>query len=136
MSLKSFWKTYKRCQRQKKSGLDFPVSTKLHGVKLRDRQGALAQSQADDKLQFVHVPLPDYPYNTYVYSIPLNRILGYLDKELAEKLIYIFGKGFCLDGKLDKIIGGPPMKYRGALLCVHDDNVFMENIDLSALREQ
>ena len=136
MSLKSFWETYKRCRRQKKSGLDFPVLTKLHGVKLRDRQGALAQSKSGDQLQFVHVPKPDHPYNTYVYSIPLNRILGYLDKELAEKLLYIFGEGFCLDGTLDKIIGGPPMKYRGALIRVHDDNVFMENADLSSLHEQ
>lgn len=136
MNFNEFWKTYKRCRRQKRSGLDFPVFTKLHGVKTHDRQGALAQSEKGDRLQFVHVPTPDYPSNTYVYSIPLNRVLGYLDKELAEKLLYIFGDGFCLDGTIDKIIGGPPMKYRGALISVRDDNVFMENIDISSLYEQ
>ncbi len=120
----------------KKSGLSFPVLTKLHGVKSQDRQGALAQSEIGDKLQFVHVALPDYPHNTYAYSIPLNRVLGYLDKELAEKLVYIFGKDFCLDGAIDKIIGGPPMKYRGALIRVFDNNVFMENEDISSLKEQ
>ena len=136
MSLKEFWKSYKCCRRQKKIGLSFPALAKLHGVKSKDRQGALAQSENGDKLQCVHVALPDYPYNTYVYSIPLNRVLGYLDKELAEKLLYVFGKDFCLDGVIDKIIGGPPMKYRGALIRIFDNNVFMENTDISSLKEQ
>ena len=136
MSLKNFWDTYKRCRRQKKSGLSFPLLTKLHGVKSQDRQGALTQSEYGDKLQFVHVALPDYPCNTYVYSIPLNRVLGYLDKEIAEKLVYVFGEDFCLDGVIDKIIGGPPMKYRGALIRIFDNNVFMENMDISSLKEQ
>ncbi len=136
MSLKEFWETYKRCRRQKRSGLSFPILTKLHGVKSKDRQGALIQSERGDKLQFVQVALPDYPYNAYVYSIPLNRVLGYLDKELAEKLVYVFGEDFCLDGAIDKIIGGPPMKYRGALIHVFDNNVFMENEDISSLKEE
>lgn len=135
MSLKEFWKTYKRCQRQKKSGLSFPTLTRLRGVKSKDRQGALAQSECGDRLQCVHVALPDYPYNTYVYSISLNRVLGYLDKELAEKLVYVFGKDFCLDGEIDNIIGGPPMKYRGALIRVFDDNVFMKNAEIASLKE-
>lgn len=136
MKFKEFWKIYKRCRRQKKSGLSFPVLTKIHGVKNFDYQGALAQSESGDKLQLVHVPLENYPHNVYVYSIPLNRILGYLDKPLAQKLVYIFGAGFCLDGTLNEIIGGPPLKYRGAYIHVRDDNVFMENADLSALYEQ
>lgn len=135
MSLREFWNNYKRCQRQKKSGLSFPVRAKLHGVKTHDHQGALAQSDSGDTLQLVHVPVPNYPHNTYVYSITLNRILGYLDKELAEKLVYVFGAGFCLDGRLDEIIGGPPLKYRGGYILIHDDNVLMENADLSALYE-
>ena len=57
-------------------------------------------------------------------------------EELAEKLVYVFGKDFCLDGAIDKIIGGPPMKYRGALIRVFDNNVFMENEDISSLKEQ
>ena len=136
MKLKEFWKTYRRCRRQKNAGLTFPALTKLHGVKSQDRQGALAQSETGDTLQLVHVALPEYPYNTYVYSIPLNRVLGYLDKELAQKLLYVFGKDFCLDGKIDKIIGGPPMKYRSALISVFDNNVFMENENISSLKEQ
>ncbi len=135
MSLRSFWENYKRCRRQKKSGLGFPVYTKLHGVKNADFQGALAQSRAQDKLQLVHVPLPEYPHNTYAYSITLNRVLGYLDKDLSEKLVFVFGAGFCLDGELDEIVGGPPMQYWGARLLVFDDNVFMENCELSHLYE-
>ena len=135
MSWKTFWETYKRCKRQKKSGLSFPVRDKIHGVKLRDYQGALAQSRKGDELQLVHVPAPEYPHNTYVYSISLNRILGYLDTALAEKLVYIFGEGFCLVGELDEIIGGPPLKYRGAYILVHEDNVLMENRDLTYLHE-
>lgn len=136
MSLKEFWATYARSRRQKKCGLSFPVLTKLHGVKSKDRQGALIQSESGDKLQLVHVALPDHPCNTYVYSIPLNRVLGYLEKELAEKLVYVFGEDFCLDGMIDKIIGGPPMKYRGALIRVYEDNVFMQDTDISSLKEQ
>lgn len=136
MTFKEFWVTYKRCRRQKKSGLVFPVRVKIHGVKKSDYQGALAQSESGDELQFVHVPLENYPHNVYVYSIPLNRILGYLEKTLAEKLVYIFGDGFCLDGRIDEIIGGPPLKYRGAYILVYDDNVFMKNVDLSVLYER
>ena len=135
MSLKTFWTTYKRGRRQKKSGLSFPIRDKLHGVKYGDYQGALAQSRKGDKLQLVHVPLPEYPYNVYAYSISLNRILGYLDKELAEKLVYVFGNGFCLDGELDEIIGGPPLKYRGAYIVIHDDNVLLENCEFSHVYE-
>ncbi len=135
MSLKTFWENYKRCKRQKKSGLSFPVRDKIHGVKFGDYQGALAQSRKGDDLQLVHVPLPEYPHNTYVYNISLNRILGYLSKELAEKLVYIFGEGFCLDGEVHEIIGGPPLKYHGAYILVHEDNVLMENCNLTHLYE-
>lgn len=136
MGLKSFWKTYKRYRRQKKSGLTFPVLTKIHGVKTQDRQGALAQSASGDKLQLVHVALPDYPYNVYVYSVTLNRILGYLDVTIAKNLFLVFGDGFCLDGTLDDILGGPPLKYRGARVRIYDDNVFMQNEIFSTLYEQ
>lgn len=135
MKIKEFWKTFKRCRRLKKSNTVFPVRAKIHGVKNCAHQGALAQSENGDKLQLVQVPLDEYPHNVYVYSITLNRILGYLDKPLAEKLIYIFGKGFCLDGTIREIIGGPPLKYRGAVVDIFDDNVFMKNADVSALHE-
>lgn len=135
MKITEFFKTYKRYHRQKKSGVSFPVRAKIHGVKNCVHQGALAQSENGDRLQLVQVPLEEYPYNVYVYSITLNRILGYLDKPLAEKLIYIFGKGFCLDGTINEIIGGPPLKYRGAIIDIFDDNVFMNDADVSALYE-
>ena len=90
----SVWSNLKRIFRRLIYGnkpLQFPIYCKLHGVKKSTRQGSLAQSHEEDGLQLVHVPLQDYPHNVYAYSIPLNRVLGYLDKELAEQLVAEFG---------------------------------------------
>jgi hypothetical protein len=90
-SLKSI--LYKR--RLKKCGLSFPVFCKLRGVKPPDRQGALVQSRSGDPLQIVHAPTTEYPFNVYVYSITLNRVLGYLDEHISEQFVYLFKNGFC-----------------------------------------
>ena len=108
MGILSFFKQLFFKQRLRKSGLHFPIPCKIHGVKSMDRQGALAQSRAGDRLQLVHSAEKDYPFNVYVYSVELNRILGYLDAVLAEKLVYVFGKGLCLDGEIEKLTGGAP----------------------------
>ncbi len=105
-------------RRLKKSGLEFPVYDKIHGVKSPDRQGALAQSSVGDELQIVHVPLADFPHNAYVYSIPLNRVLGYLETETAKKLLYAFKENYCLDGEIVKILGGEPYKYLGCKIFI------------------
>ncbi len=93
-------------RRCKIADLSFPIFCKAHGVKNVNYQGALAQTRIGDRLQIVHVPLPNYPQNVYVYSIPLNRLLGYLHKRLAEKLVYAFGKHFCLDAVVENRTGG------------------------------
>ncbi|MBQ8295903.1 MAG: hypothetical protein IJX87_05670 [Clostridia bacterium] len=108
MSIWTNIKTYFLFRRIRKTGLDFPHSCKIHGVKNPDRQGALAQSGDGDELQIVHVPIENYPFNVYVYSIPLNRVLGRLENRLSEQLVYIFGKGFCRDGEIEDILGGAP----------------------------
>ena len=114
----------------KRTALQFPVYCKLHGVKKPSRQGALAQSSTEDGLQLVHVPLQDYPYNVYAYSIPLNRVLGYLDKELAEQLVAEFGDGFCLDGRIRELIGGPPKyKYYGCKIRIYNTKTLMSNTE-------
>ena len=105
MSIRTFFKNWSYRRRLKKSGLYFPLHCKVHGVKHPERQGGIAQSQKDDPLQLVHVALPDYPYNVYVYSISLNRVLGYLDETLSKKFVYLFGKGFCCCNVL-MIFGG------------------------------
>ena len=105
-------------RRIKKSGLEFPVYDKIHGVKSSDRQGALAQSSEGDELQIVHVPLKNFPHNAYVYSIPLNRVLGYLERETAEKLLYVFKENYCLDGEIVKITGGEPYTYFGCKIFI------------------
>lgn len=131
MSIYSYIKEYLN-GRKKKRRLhaavgDFPILTKLHGVKSPDRQGALAQSAEGDGLQLVHVPLPEYPHNVYAYSIPLNRILGYLDKPLAESLLEYFGNGFCLDGETVHITGGAPYAYFGCEILVFPSKSFLSD---------
>lgn len=135
MSISSFFKNIQRERRIKKAGLQFPIFTRAHGVKNPDYQGALAQSADGDELQVVHLPLPDYPHNTYLYSIPLNRIIGYVEKEIAEKLVFAFGEGFCLDGEIYDLVGGYPYKYWGCRIFIYDDKTMMENQEFAHLHE-
>lgn len=129
----SIWSKIKRFFRRLTHGgkpLRFPVYCKLRGVKKPTRQGGLAQSHAGDGLQLVHVPLENYPHNVYAYSIPLNRVLGYLDEELAKRLIDEFGKGFCLDGRIRAIVGGPPKyKYYGCNIRIYDTKMLMSGVE-------
>ena len=111
-------KLYKR--RKKRLALTFPLYCKAHGVKTPERQGALAQSDAGDRLQLVHSPLPEVPHNVYIYNVELNRVIGYLHKTVAEKLVALFGKGFCRDGEIEQVTGGGEYKYRGCNLKVFE----------------
>ena len=113
------WSTVKKAlgsvkyrYKKKKHGLTFPLYCKIHGVKHNHYQGALAQSQAQDKLQIVHTPTQKYPYNVYVYSVTLNRVLGYLHKDLSKKLVKVFGKGFCRDALIKNLTGGRAVGYK------------------------
>lgn len=115
--------------RKEKSKTSFPISCKIYGVKKGDRQSALAQSRVGDPLQLVHTPTEYYPNQVYVYSVNLNRVLGYIEKELAEKLVYVFGKGFCRDGKIHKIIGGVPYKYFGCVIHILESREFMKDCE-------
>ena len=120
-------------QRLQKLRLQFPIFCKVHAVKSADHQGALAQSRAGDGLQLVHVPTEAYPFGVCVYSIPLNRLLGFLDAKLSEKLVYAFGEGFCRDGEIEEITGGPPYKYYGCNLRVLDTQELLNGEDLQHL---
>jgi len=108
-AVKNFFRRLSVRRRCNRCGLEFPIFCKIRGVSSSDRQGALAQSRPKDRLQLVHVPLEAFPFNVYVYSIELNRILGYIEKSLSQKLVFVFGKGFCLDGEIAKMTGGPPL---------------------------
>ncbi len=135
MSIGTFLKNWLYRKRLNKSGLQFPLYCKAHGVKHEDRQGAIAQSRAGDQLQLVHVPLPDYPHNVYVYNIAVNRVIGYLDEALAIKLVYLFGKGFCRDGMIEAVTGGEPYKYFGCNLKIFNSaEFFKEEKDFAFLR--
>lgn len=108
MRILSYFKQKFYEERKRKSGLSFPLFCKIHGVTKLDRQGAIVQSGEGDELQIVHIPLKAYPYNIYVYSVDLHRILGHLDETLSQKLIYTFGKGLCIDAEIANVTGGPP----------------------------
>ena len=123
-----FKRFFYRLLRGKK--LQFPIYCKLRGVKKPVRQGALAQCKADDGLQLVHVPLKDYPHNVYAYSIPLNRILGYLEEDLAKDLIAELGEEFCVDGRIREMLGGPPKyKYYGCAIRIYNTKTFMASVE-------
>jgi len=135
MSIRTFFKNIFYMRRLKKSGLQFPLYCKIHGVKDSDRQGALAQSRKGDRLQFVHIPKERFPYNIYVYSIPLNRVLGYLDEKLSAKLVYVFKKNFCRDAVITEVTGGKPHPYLGCNICLFETLDMMKDCeDFSHLR--
>lgn len=98
--------------------LSMPCAAHLFGVSNPDSQGALAQSRNGDALQIVHVPTERFPHNVYAYSIELNRILGYLDRLLAKSLCEVFGKGFCLDARVDELYGGNDGEEFGAQIVI------------------
>ena len=130
MGLRAYFKTKFLARRLKRSGLTFPIRTKINGVASPDRQGALAQSMQGDDLQIVHTPLKKYPHNTYVYSISLNRVLGYLDKELSKKLLYVFKNGFCLDGEIRKRLGGAPeYDYFGCDIYIYETKDLLSDVN-------
>ncbi len=116
-------------------GLGFPLYTKVKGVKSPTFQGALAQSKDGDKLQLVHVPSEQYPFCVFVYSVTLNRVLGYLEEDLSKKLVKLFKKDFCRDGVIYKIVGGGNYKYFGCRILVFETMEMMRSIeDFSLLR--
>ena len=115
--------------RLQQTRLQFPIFCKLHGVKSPDHQGAIAQSRIGDHLQIVHTPSQERPFLVCAYSVPLNRILGYIDESLAEKLTYAFGRDFCRDGEIEQITGGAPYKYYGCNVRLMDTQYFMEDCE-------
>ena len=134
MLIFTYFKNKLYAKRKKKSGIHFPISCKVFGVKMSDRQSLLAQSRAGDKLQIVHPKDKAYTHHVFVYSVTLNCVLGCVEKDLAEKLIRLFGKGFCRDGEIKRITGGPPYKYFGCKILIFESKSFMKDCkDFSSL---
>ena len=121
-------KLQKRTETPKKEGLDFPIFCKVYAVKSPDHQGGITQSRVGDKLLLVHTPTNERPYCTSVYNIELNRVLGFIEETLAEKLLCAFGENFCRDGEVEQITGGPPYKYYGCNIRVMDTQNFIEDM--------
>ena len=118
----------------KQTELTFPIFCKLHAVKSPDHQGGIAQSRAGDKLLIVHTPTDERPSCTSVYSLPLNRVLGFIEEELADKFLQAFGENFCRDGEVEQITGGPPYKYYGCNIRVMDTQDYIEDLkELSSI---
>lgn len=129
MSIRTYFKNLFYKRRLKKSGLRFPIVCKLRGVSARELQGALIQSEPLDELQIVHCPSENFPFGVAVYSIPLNRLLGYIDEELSEKLVYAFGEGFCRDGEIAKRTGGTDGGYYGCTIRIFESMEMMEEYE-------
>ena len=136
MNIRSYFQTKNKEKRARadreaqlqKIGLKFPVFCKVHAVKSPDHQGASVQSRVGDKLQIVHTPTPDRPYCCSVYNIGLNRVLGFIEDGLAEKLTRAFGENFYRDGEVEQITGGPPLAYFGCNIRVMDTQYFLEEM--------
>lgn len=111
-----------------KAKMVFPIFCKLHAVKSPDHQGAIVQSRVGDKLLVVSTPSKARPYCVSVYNITLNRVLGFIEDALAEKLTIAFGANFCRDGEVEQITGGPPYKYYGCNIRVMDTQYFIEEM--------
>ena len=108
-------------------GLSFPLFCKVHGAK--KHQGNIVQSEQGDELQIVHRAERDFPYTVYVYSKPLNAVLGYLDEYLSKKLVKLFGKDFCRDAVVENITGGGAYKYYGCNIRILESMKFMEDCE-------
>ena len=124
----------RKTENTKESGLHFPLFCKLHAVKSLDHQGGIAQSRIGDKLLIVHTPTDERPFCTSVYSVELNRVLGFIEDALAEELFRAFGENFCRDGEVEQIVGGPPYKYYGCNIRVMDTQDYIEDLkELSSI---
>ena len=124
----------RKTENSKESGLHFPLFCKLHAVKSLDHQGGIAQSRIGDKLLIVHTPTDERPFRASVYSVELNRVLGFIEDALAEELFHAFGENFCCDGEVEQIVGGPPYKYYGCNIRVMDSKNYIEEMeDFSAV---
>ena len=127
MHIRTSFKNHIKRLRQRLLGVSLPKRVTLRGVRFADRQGALAQSRNGDLLQVVHTPLKKLPHNVYVYHVSLNRILGYIEQPLAKKLVKLFGKNFCRDGKIVNRTGGPPYPYYGCVIDVYDSMEYLQS---------
>ena len=129
MSFPSYLKKLFYKLRLRRNNLSFPVRCKLRGVSARELQGALFQSEVLDELQIVHCPTPQAPFRVIAYSIPLNRVLGYLDEALSEKLVRALGEGFCRDGEIANRTGGKNGGYYGCNIRIFESMEFMSDLE-------
>ena len=127
MGIRAFFKNLFYQRRLRKSGLHFPLIREVRGERFADFQGALFQSAEKDALQIVHTPNQLYPHSVYVYSITLNRLIGYLDKDTSTALIGLFGKNFCRDGRIYRITGGKEKNYR-CRIYIHESCQLMAHV--------
>jgi hypothetical protein len=117
--------------------LRFPLFCRVKGVKKSAHQGALAQSASGDRLQLVHVPSEEYPFQVFVYSVTLNRVLGYLERELSKKLVRLFKKNFCRDGVIYRVVGGGNYQYFGCQILIFESMDMMSHVEeFSSLRSE
>lgn len=94
--------------------LTFPIFCKLYNVRDKERQVALSQSREGDHLQVVLTK-----QGAFVYSIPLNCVLGNLRDELFQKLQITRKDAPCLDAVIEARTGGTDGKYFGCNIRIY-----------------
>ena len=128
MGIFTFFKRKSKTTNKLQTEMIFPVFCKVHAVKSPDHQGAIVQSRVGDKLQIVHTPTTERPFCVSIYSLTLNRVLGFVEDKLAKKLTDVFGQNFCRDGEVEQITGGPPYKYYGCNIRIMNAQDFIEEL--------
>lgn len=103
-------------------GLHMPLYANVFGTSHKDVQGALAQSRVGDCLQIVRAN-----GKAFVYNIELNRIVGYVDREIDKDLLFVFGNEFCLDGEISDIYGGRDGSLFSCRVKIYDTCTFMRD---------
>ena len=115
-------KLFFRCKR-KLCRAKFPVYAFVCGIKDPAAQSALLQSREGDELQIVHAPYAENDYAVFVYNIEIGALIGTLSDPLAQRLLSLFGKEFCIDGDILEITGG---NFRSCKLRIYDTSEMLQ----------
>lgn len=97
----------------------FPIHTKIKGVTFENRQEYLSESLEGDMLFIDHTPTDEYPNAISITNGRTLKQLGYVNSELANKLLDKFGAGLRLNGEIVEITGGTDGKNYGCNIIIN-----------------
>lgn len=100
--------------------ITLPLRTKVVGVTFENRQEYLRIAKAGDRISICHAPTDEYKEATEIIHCNTGNKLGYIKKELAERLVVEFGDYFQLEGHISEITGGDNKNY-GCNICIESE---------------